>query len=102
MMRRKKIVRLVKIIVFQVYRFLQPWGSPCLQSLFLDEGNDLILSGNEISWLVEYDRMIEQTENSLSEKELNILSERWDLDFTLDDTSSDKPLISVILMPKDE
>ena len=73
-----------------------------MQSLFLDEGNDLILSGNEISWLVEYDRMIEQTENSLSEKELNILSERWDLDFTLDDTSSDKPLISVILMPKDE
>jgi len=73
-----------------------------LQSLFLDEGNDLILSGNEIRWLVDYDRMIEQTENSLSEKELNILSERWDLDFTLDDTSSDKPLISVILMPKDE
>ena len=73
-----------------------------MQSLFLDEGNDLILSGNEIRWLVEYDRMIEQTENSLSEKELNILSERWDLDFTLDDTSSDKPLISVILMPKDE
>ena len=73
-----------------------------MQSLFLDEGNDLILSGNEIRWLVDYDRMIEQTENSLSEKELNILSERWDLDFTLDDTSSDKPLISVILMHKDE
>ena len=66
------------------------------------EGNDLTLSGNEMTWLVEYDRMIEQTENSLSEKELKILSEKWDLDFTLDGTSSDKPLISVILMPKDE
>ena len=53
-------------------------------------------------WLVEYDRMIEQNENSLSEKELKMLSERWELDFTLDDTSGDKPVIATILTPKDE
>ena len=66
------------------------------------EGNDVTLSGNEMRWLVEYDRMVEKTENSLSEKELKILSERWDLDFTLDDTSGDKPVIATILTPKDE
>ena len=43
-------MRLVKITVFQVYRFLQPWVSPCLQSLFLGEGKcELEAEGNRIN-----------------------------------------------------
>ena len=74
-----------------------------IDSLLGTQGNEdeRLLSGNEMRWLVEYERMIDSSENSLSEKELKMLSERWRLDFTLDDSSGDGPVIATILMPKD-
>ena len=74
-----------------------------INSLMDAKGNDgrHLLSGNEMRWLVEYERMIDQKENSLSEKELRMLSDSWELEFNLAEPDETSPVIAIILMPRD-